>query len=509
MKKWGIGLLVLAVLGVGSFAPYFINGTSGTLSGLSVDGAAVSGMSREALVRMLSEKRAKLAETKLPLEYKTVKETWLYRELGVTFDAEKEADRILALGRSGNIFVDLKEQWHVLLSGGNVQIALTVDEGKIQAKVADLAKRYEGEAEEPKPTIADDGTVTFLPGRPFLKIDAEKLKQAVKAYVTEEKTGVLPIPVTEEKLSQLTQEQLQAINRVLGVFTTYFGPDENRSANIAHAAAALEGKMLAPGEAFSFNQTTGLRSYENGYLEAPVFLNGKLVPDAGGGVCQVSSTLFGAVLRAGLSVTDRSCHFAPVAYVPIGQDATVADQAIDFCFQNQLTKPIYLHTVYAPGEVTVYVLGNAADVPSDVAIWEASCHVLPRGKTERIDATQAKAVSIEEGHDGYEVLVARHVAWADGRVQNDSFSSVYDPVNDIYTYKEDPKKKAAEKKAQEKVSKKSGKETLPADGKNSVEAKTGGVSKQGAPLPDSAKAEASASKKAETPVEMNLPKKKQ
>ena len=327
--------------------------------------------------------------------------------------------------------------------------------------------------------------------------------------MTEEKTGALPIPVTEEKLSQLTQEQLQAINRVLGVFTTYFGPDENRSANIAHAAAALEGKMLAPGEAFSFNQTTGLRSYENGYLEAPVFLNGKLVPDAGGGVCQVSSTLFGAVLRAGLSVTDRSCHFAPVAYVPIGQDATVADQAIDFCFQNQLTKPIYLHTVYAPGEVTVYVLGNAADVPSDVAIWEASCHVLPRGKTERIDATQMKAVSIEEGHDGYEVLVARHVAWADGRVQNDSFSSVYDPVNDIYTYKEDPKKKAAEKKAQEKVSKKSGKETLPADGKNSVEAKTGGVSKQGAPLPDSTKAEASASKKAETPVEMNLPKKKQ
>ena len=478
MKKWGIGVLVLAVLGAGACAPYFINGTSGTLSGLSVDGTAVSGLSRDALTRMLAEKKEKLAEKKLLLEYKAVKENWLYRELGVTFDAEKEADRILRLGRSGNIFEDLQEQWRVLLSGGDIKIAWTVDEAKIQAKAAELAKRYEGAAEEPKPVIADDGTVTFLLGKPFLKIDAEKLKKAVKAYVTEEKEGALAIPVTEEKMSLLTQEELKTIDRVLGAFTTYFGPDENRSANIAHAAAALEGKLIAPGESFSFNGTTGLRSYENGYLEAPVFLNGKLKPDAGGGVCQVSSTLFGAVLRAGLDVTDRSCHFAPVAYVPIGQDATVADQAIDFGFRNQLTKPIYLHAVYAPGEITVYVLGNAADVPSDVAIWEDSCNVMPHGKTERIDATQAQAVSVEEGHDGYDVLVVRHVAWPDGRVQNDSFRSVYDPVDDIYTYKEDPKKKAAEKKAQEKNQKKSGKGMKSPNEKNVSKAKVGTASNE-------------------------------
>ncbi len=487
MKKWVIGLLMVAVLGAGVFVPYFINGTSGTLSGLSVDGTAVSGMSREALVRLLSEKKEKLAETKLPLEYKTVKETWSYRELGVTFDAEKEANRILKLGRSGNIFADLPEQWRVLLSGGDIKITRMVDEKKIRAKISETVKRYGEKAEEPKPVIADDGAVTFLPGRPFLKIDADKLQKAVTAYVTEEKTGALPIPVTEETLSSLTQEALQGINRVLGVFTTYFGPDENRSANIAHAAAALEGKWMAPGDTFSFNGATGLRSYENGYLEAPVFLNGKLVPDAGGGVCQVSSTLFGAVLRAGLDVTDRSCHFAPVAYMPLGQDATVADQYIDFCFRNQLTKPIYLHAVYAPGEITVYVLGNAADVPSDVAVWEESCAVLPHGKKERIDPAQTQEKTVEEGHDGYDVLVVRHVAWPDGRVQNDSFRSVYDSVDDVYTYKEDPKKKAAEKKAQEKAAKKSGKVAKPADGKTTAKEKTEGVSTEPVGAPKTAK----------------------
>ncbi len=453
MKKWGIGVLLLALSGAGLFAPYWINGAGGTLSGLSVDGEAVSGMSREALVRMLAEKRDKLAEQKLSLEYKTVKEIWPYRELGITFDAEKEADRILKLGRSGNLVVDLQEQWRVLLSGGDEKISPVMEESRLQAKVADLVKRYASPATEPKPTIAADGTVTFLPGKPFLKIDADKLTKAVKTYVTEEKSGALPISVTEEKFPALSAEETKDINRVLSNFTTYFGPDENRSDNIAHAATALEGKRLAPGESFSFNAATGLRTYENGYREAPVFVNGKLVPDAGGGVCQVSTTLFGAVLRAGLDVTDRSCHFAPVAYAPLGQDATVADGAIDFCFQNQLTKPIYLHTAYAPGEITVYILGNAADVPSDVAVWENSCQVLPKGKQEKIDPTLAQEQTVEEGHDGYDVLVVRHVAWPDGRVQNDSFSSWYEPVDDVYTYKEDPKQKAAKKAAEAKAKK--------------------------------------------------------
>ena len=90
-------------------------------------------------------------------------------------------------------------------------------------------------------------------------------------------------------------------------------------------------------------------------------MDGKLVPDAGGGVCQVSTTLFNAVLLAGLAVTERTCHFAPVAYVPIGQDATVADNYLDFCFVNDLSKPVYLCAVYEPGALTMYVLGNRED----------------------------------------------------------------------------------------------------------------------------------------------------
>ena len=447
MKKWWLAAFAAVCVAGGIGTPYFVNGTSGMLHGLTVDGTIVSGMSRSELVALLSEKNKKTAAKVLPLTYKTVKENWSFGEFSVGFDAEKEADRLMQLGRSGNILSDLEVQWRVLLSGGKEDLAVTYNKKALDLKIADMVKRYSTPPEEPKPEIDDNGIVKFKEGKPYLKIDAKKLAEAADAYIRGKAEGNVVIPVTEEKLSAVTPEMTKEINRVLGVYTTYFGGSENRCANIAHAASMIEAKIVKPGEDFSFNATTGLRTRENGYLDAPVFLDGKLVPDAGGGVCQVSSTLFAAVLRAGLAVTSRTCHFAPVAYIPIGQDATVADNYLDFCFRNHLKKPVYIHMVYEPGAITAYVLGNEVDVPAEAAVYEISCETIPNKKVFKTNPAQNEEVLTEEGNDGYDVVVCQSISWADGRTYQDSFRSVYDAVDDVITYKDAAKMKAAEDKA--------------------------------------------------------------
>ena len=161
-------------------------------------------------------------------------------------------------------------------------------------------------------------------GSPYMKVDKEKLARLVEEFITGADQKAIEIPVSEEKQPDLTMEKAQKFNTVLGQYTTYFSLSPNRSRNIELSARAISEVVIEPGAGFSYNNTTGTRSPEHGYLEAPVIVDGKLEPGYGGGVCQTSTTLFNAVMLAGLPVTERTSHFSPVSYVPIGQDATVS-----------------------------------------------------------------------------------------------------------------------------------------------------------------------------------------
>lgn len=122
---------------------------------------------------------------------------------------------------------------------------------------------------------------------------------------------------------------------LLAQYTTYFDSNQvNRTENIRLSAKALEGKLLAPGERFSFNESVGERTAEAGYKEAMIIVGKEFVPGLGGGVCQVSSTLYNAVRLAGLEILERHAHSLEITYVPYGQDATVAYGVLDFKFRN-------------------------------------------------------------------------------------------------------------------------------------------------------------------------------
>jgi len=164
-------------------------------------------------------------------------------------------------------------------------------------------------------------------------------------------TSVYP-KVDSELLSNIHTQHI-------GRYVTYFRVgNKQRVHNIELAAEAINNHVVFPGEIFSFNKVVGKRTKEKGYLPAPVIVKGELSEGIGGGICQVSSTLFNAVDKAGLKIIERYSHSRSVPYVPPGRDATVSWYGPDFTFKNNYNQPILLRTKVLHGQLIVNVFSS-------------------------------------------------------------------------------------------------------------------------------------------------------
>jgi vancomycin resistance protein YoaR len=157
---------------------------------------------------------------------------------------------------------------------------------------------------------------------------------------------------------RITGEHLREIDAEWTAVSTHYSERErNRAHNIRKAAASINGIILLPGDTFSYNQVVGPRTIREGFRKAPVIVKGELVPGDGGGVCQVSTTVYMAALQAGLQMVQRSHHAFPIHYAPPGLDATVVYGVIDLRFRNNTPCPIALVAEAKNGTMVVRVLG--------------------------------------------------------------------------------------------------------------------------------------------------------
>ena len=189
----------------------------------------------------------------------------------------------------------------------------------------------------------------------------------------------------------VTEESLRARTRELSCFRTFFdGSNSPRRHNIALAACRVAGTEIAPGETFSFNGAVGKRTAENGFRTAQVILEGEFVPGVGGGVCQTSTTLFGAALRAGMEVVESRAHSLAVGYVPPSEDAMVSETS-DLKFRNPYAFPVYILAEMGQGSVCFRFFG------------------MPDGKRYLVESRVTERVSPEppEVEEGEENAVLR------------------------------------------------------------------------------------------------------
>ncbi|MDR3271810.1 MAG: VanW family protein [Peptococcaceae bacterium] len=234
---------------------------------------------------------------------------------------------------------------------------------------------------------------------------------------------------------EISTEEMQALafDSVIGEYCTYYNVTEiNRSSNLKAAAASLDQKVLMPHEVCSFNQTVGPRTPETGYKDAYIIVNNEFVLGTGGGICQVSSTLYNAALLANLDIEQRAQHALAVAYVPLGRDATVNYPNLDLQFRNNTASVIYIRTYAEGGEMRVRLYGRKSDVSVQVDNYTRS--VIPFETIHRDDPDLfiGESEQIQSGANGYQVETYKTVVDAQGNSTQTFLSKdTYAPTNRI------------------------------------------------------------------------------
>ena len=210
---------------------------------------------------------------------------------------------------------------------------------------------------EPRLDLENDPSGnTVLPAQRGISLDVEAAQKVIEQ--SDERFVELPLEVTEPSM---TTEQFESalFRDVLGEGTTSFNAGlVGRTTNVKLACDFVDGTILNPGDVFSYNDTVGPRTYERGFKDAIVYVGASAEDGVGGGICQVSSTIYYAMLRADLEVVERKAHSRIVTYVPLGEDATVAWGAVDFRFKNNTDYPIRIDVSYGRSSMTVKLVGT-------------------------------------------------------------------------------------------------------------------------------------------------------
>ncbi len=161
--------------------------------------------------------------------------------------------------------------------------------------------------------------------------------------------------LTEGRIS-VYQEGQAPQEGVLSSHTTYYDAKESRAINVELAASRINGRVIKPGKTFSYSKAIGTRTVENGYVDGPSIANGKEVSSIGGGICQVSTNLYAAMLFAGITPTEHHYHGLPVDYAPTGLDAAIAENYLDLRFKNTYDYDIVIEAIAKDGVLTVSLL---------------------------------------------------------------------------------------------------------------------------------------------------------
>ena len=345
MKKWkGSLLLAICLLAMTSSMTVCAAGET-ILKGVSIDKLDVSGMTREEALAALESYEKNLGGQSIKLGIgDNVIEAKL-SDLGVTFDNEDLVDEAIGVGHAGNIVKRYKDQKDLQHSGKTFPLSWQTNEDTVRTYVENNCTKYDKKAQNASLT-RENGAFNFVAGTEGLELNVDSAVRTISDYLenswTSDNTAVLNLEtqVTEPEGSA---EELANIKDLLGSFTTSFSTSgSNRCKNVSSGASHINGTVLYPGEEFSAYETVSPFTEANGYAMAGSYLNGEVVDSMGGGICQVSTTLYNAVLRAELNVTERSPHSMTVHYVDLSEDAAIAGTYKDFKFVNSTEYPIYI-----------------------------------------------------------------------------------------------------------------------------------------------------------------------
>ncbi len=329
-------------------------------------------------------------------------------ELGLKWGNETILDEAANFGRDGDLLRCYQELKDLESRNKVYTVSFDFDKNKIRTLIEDNAQQYNQEAVNAILTKTETG-FEIEEGQPGVIVDTAASVDAVYDYLTNDWNGTscsvdLVISVEEPAGNA---EDLAKVKDVLGTFTTSYSTSGGaRSANVANGAALINGTTLYPGDEFSAYETVAPFTEENGYYMAGSYLNGQVVDSLGGGICQVSTTLYNAVLLSELEVTERYNHSMIVTYVNPSADAAIAESSgKDFKFKNNTENPIYIEGTTTPDkQITFTIYGVETRDSSREIAFESVVLEKTVPDTEVIYTDESMPVgycSVQSAHIGY------------------------------------------------------------------------------------------------------------
>ncbi len=411
-------------------------------AGITIGGMDVSGLTyteaRNALEETVAERKTAPVTLIGPEENEQIKLT--AGELGYTVDFSEALDKAMSFGHAQNIIQRYKEQKDLEREGRNYDFSVSIDRNILTAAVNSRCREFDQPAKEPL-LRRENGSFIVEVGQKGYILDSAVTADAI-AEVLE--NGFYGQPVSVNMTFVVDEprgrtEDLSGIKDLLGTFTTsYTSSGSARCGNIENGCRLLNGKILYPGEELSVLQNITPFTEENGYFLAGSYLGNKVVDSLGGGICQVSTTLYNAVIRAELKVTARSNHSLIVGYVQPSMDAAIAESAnMDFRFVNSTDHPIYVEGYTSNKSITFNIYGTETRARSRKVSFESETleTIPPEGLDVVEDPTQPVGyVSLETGHTGYKAQLWKIVSENDLQLSRDVFNrSNYNMTPDTVT----------------------------------------------------------------------------
>ena len=431
-KIYAIAILILCFIIVFQKESYANSNKSKIYNNIYIENIDMSGLTKEEAIDKLKESIYCNKEINFLYDEHIYPLNFDFIELN--YNIEDTVEKAFNIGRNKNIVDNTKTKINLKLGYKiNFRLEPQYNNEKIDEYIEILCSQINKEPVDATINIEQDN-IKVTDEIIGIKINKDTLRETIIDKIDELDFNETSIPINIIK-PKYTYENLSKINSVLGSYKTKFNlSNYNRSNNIYIATNKTNNILLNNNEEFSFNNIIGQRSEQAGFKEAPVIINGEMQSGLGGGICQVSSTIYNAVLYSGLEITEARNHSIPSSYIEKGRDATVSYGAVDLKFRNNYQYPILIQNKVINDTIVTTIYGNDR-YKREIDIVTELVETIPNKTIVKKSSIMYNGENFiqEKGRNGYKIKTYRIYKNKNGEISSKEYinESYYPPINKI------------------------------------------------------------------------------
>ena len=339
---WGAVRLIQGIGGARQQDNNIVSDVNTFHEGVSIGGMAVAGMTQDEARAALNERYKDAMNAEIVMTFGG--QSWSLKpaDIGASVDVDAQIGKAWQLGREGTP-AEQKETISALKENPvDLDVTLSYDRAAIETLVASIKASIDRDPVNATMEIVEIAQFSYTDSSVGYRLDADKLVAQIETMIKEGRSGTIELE-PEIVEPEISRESLENKTLLLGECTTTLATSgSKRTSNVNLALSYFNFMTVEPGETVSFNKVVGKRTEKNGFKRAPEYAGSTVIEGVGGGVCQASTTIYGAVIRAGLTVVERHQHTMTVGYVQPSQDAAVSDGDKNMRFKNNTESTLYI-----------------------------------------------------------------------------------------------------------------------------------------------------------------------